>query len=37
MPAGLTFLPKPYNVKTLLGTVRDCLDFNRIRFADSTR
>jgi PAS domain S-box-containing protein len=23
---GLTFLPKPYNVRTLAGTVRNCLD-----------
>jgi len=26
MIPGLTFLPKPYNVKTLAGTVRTCLD-----------
>jgi DNA-binding NtrC family response regulator len=23
---GLTFLPKPYDVRTLAGTVRNCLD-----------
>jgi PAS domain S-box-containing protein len=26
MPPGLTFLPKPYNIKTLAGAVRACLD-----------
>jgi CheY-like chemotaxis protein len=26
MTPGLAFLPKPYNVRTLAGTVRNCLD-----------
>jgi PAS domain S-box-containing protein len=26
MTSGLTFLPKPYNVRTLAGAVRNCLD-----------
>jgi CheY-like chemotaxis protein len=37
MPSGLTFLPKPYNVKTLVGTVRNCLDINRGRYVDRDR
>jgi len=37
MPLGLTFLPKPFNVRTLVGTVRNCLDINRVRYADQAR
>jgi len=32
VPPDLTFLPKPYDVKTLVGTVRNCLDIKRVRF-----
>jgi|CZKI01.1.fsa_nt_gi two-component system cell cycle sensor histidine kinase/response regulator CckA len=36
MPEDLTFLPKPYDVRTLVRTVRDCLDIKRARFARTT-
>ncbi len=34
LPRGLVFLPKPYDVKTLVGTVRSCLEINSVRAAD---
>jgi two-component system cell cycle sensor histidine kinase/response regulator CckA len=35
MPAGLTLLPKPYDVKTLVGTVRSLLNVNRACLASA--
>ena len=37
LPDDLTFLPKPYDVKTLVRTVRDCLDIKRARVAALAR
>jgi PAS domain S-box-containing protein len=37
LPPGLTFLPKPYDVKTLVLTVRNCLEAHRARVASRAR
>ena len=37
LPPGLTFLPKPYDVKTLVLTVRNCLEAHGARFAGHAR